>query len=175
MYQHQFHPTILRAYDIRGIIGKTLFAEDAYAIGAGFAQIIKQKSNKDHVKIAVGYDGRTSSPMLAEALVSGLVDGGAEVISIGMGPTPMLYFADITLDCDGAIQITGSHNPKDYNGFKMVAGHKSFFADDIQTLGAMMAKGIALSSKGSHVEHEIYDDYIARLSDDAVELDGQFV
>ena len=175
MYQHQFHPTILRAYDIRGIIGKTLFAEDAYAIGAGFAQIIKQKSGKDHVKIAVGYDGRTSSPMLAEALVSGLVDGGAEVISIGMGPTPMLYFADITLDCDGAIQITGSHNPKDYNGFKMVAGHKSFFADDIQTLGAMMAKGIALSSKGSHVEHGIFDDYIARLLDDAVALDGQFV
>lgn len=175
VHQHIFHPTILRAYDIRGIVGTTLSEKDAFAIGAGFAHIIAKRSGLSSPKIAVGYDGRISSPMLAEALTDGLVCGGAHVIEIGMGPTPMLYFADRALACDGAIQITGSHNPKDYNGFKMVCAHQSFYADDISALGALMAQGITLPKPGSRTQISVFDDYIARLAQDATPLLGHFV
>ena len=174
-HQHHFHPTILRAYDIRGIVGTTLFDEDAFAIGVGFAHIIAKRSGSASPKIAVGYDGRISSPKLAAALTDGLVQGGAHVVEIGMGPTPMLYFADRNLACDGAIQITGSHNPKDYNGFKMVCAHQSFYGDDITALGEMMAQGVTLPQKGARSELSVFDDYIARLAQDATPLMGHFV
>ncbi len=174
-FQHQFHPTILRAYDIRGIIGKTLSEADAFAIGVGFAAIVATRQAKPQPKIAIGYDGRISSPALSKALSDGLVAGGAEVHNIGMGPTPMLYFADRRLGCDGAIQITGSHNPKDYNGFKMVIGHQSFYGDDITMLGQMMADGITLGTSGSATNLSVFDDYINRLIEDAPLGEGSFV
>ena len=174
-FSHKFHPTILRAYDIRGIIGQTLSEDDAYAIGVGFAHITAKRQEIAMPKIAVGYDGRISSPGLSKALINGLKAGGARVLSIGMGPTPMLYFADRELSCDGAIQITGSHNPKDYNGFKMVIGHSSFYGDDITALGAMMAQGITLHSQGISEDVAIFDDYIARLVKDAPTLGDCFV
>ncbi|HEX4874256.1 MAG TPA: phosphomannomutase, partial [Sphingorhabdus sp.] len=122
---HIFHPTSLREYDIRGIIGETLGAEDAYAIGRGFATLLGRAGGK---KVAVGYDGRTSSPMLEEALIRGINDSGLDAVSVGMGPTPMLYYAEAVLeDVDGGIQITGSHNPANYNGFKMVFQGRPFF------------------------------------------------
>ena len=114
--QHHFHPTILRAYDIRGIVGETLFPEDAYAIGLGFAQKVRQAGGQH---VVIGRDGRLSSPDLSAALAEGLVDGGMTVRDIGTGPTPKLYFADIHLNADAAIQVTGSHNPPTHNGFKI--------------------------------------------------------
>ena len=138
---HHFHPTILRSYDIRGIVGQTLSTSDAFAIGLGFAHIIAHDNEtKDTPHIAMGRDGRLTSPELAEALARGLQAGGAKVSDIGVGPTPMLYFADRILHCDGAIQIK-VHNP-DYNGFKMVKRHASFFSDDIQALGALLEDGV---------------------------------
>ena len=175
LFQHDFNTTILRAYDIRGIIGKTLFNEDAYAIGAVFAQEIAKRQNVCTPKIALGYDGRLSSPDLAQALSDGLVAGGAEVYHIGLGPTPMLYFADRHLDCDGAIQITGSHNPKDYNGFKMVCGHRSFYGDDIIGLGKQAASGVTLNKTGRAQSYDVFDAYIARLLQDAPACEGSFV
>ena len=175
MFSHDFDQTILRAYDIRGIVGTTLFADDAYAIGVGFAHCVRQKQSRSSLKIAVGYDGRISSPELSKALIEGLVAGGADVINIGMGPTPLLYFADIKLDCDGAIQITGSHNPKDYNGFKMVCDHRSFFADDIQNLGQILAKGIDLPIAGTATNQDLMPDYITKLISESYALDGAFV
>ncbi|MEI2602107.1 phosphomannomutase/phosphoglucomutase, partial [Acinetobacter baumannii] len=86
-------------------------------------------------RVAVGYDGRLSSPELEAALVGGLTAVGVDVVRIGMGPTPMLYYAEATLEVDGGIEITGSHNPAEYNGFKMVLQHKPFFGADIQDLG----------------------------------------
>ena len=174
-FTHIFHSTILRAYDIRGIFGTTLFEDDAYAIGVGFAHITATRQACTKPKIAVGYDGRLSSPALSQALIKGLKDGGADVLSIGMGPTPMLYFADRDLSCDGAIQITGSHNPKDYNGFKMVIGHRSFYGDDITALGAMMAQGVPLSKDGTSQEVAVFEAYIARLLEDAPNLSDNFV
>lgn len=158
--KHKFHPTILRSYDIRGQVGVTLSPDDAFAIGVGFGQQLKTSSRG---RVAVGRDGRLSSPQLAAALIDGLRQAGCHVYDIGVGPTPMLYFADRHLSCDGAIQVTGSHNPPDYNGFKMVRGHQSYFGDDIQTLGAACAAGISLGAGGSVEELSVFDSYIDRL------------
>lgn len=163
---YQFHPTSLREYDIRGIIGETLGADDAYAIGRGFATLIARAGGKS---VAVGYDGRTSSPMLEEALVKGLNESGIHAVRVGEGPTPMLYYASEALDVDGGIQITGSHNPPNYNGFKMVFQGRPFFGADIQLLGTMAAagdwiEGDAALAGSEHID--IMDRYIDRLVED---------
>jgi phosphomannomutase len=157
---HQFHPTSLREYDIRGIIDETLGEADAYAIGRGFGTLVARAGGS---KVVVGYDGRLSSPILEAALVKGLNESGIHAVRVGEGPTPMLYYAEAVLDVDGGIQITGSHNPANYNGFKMVFHHGPFFGADIQKLGTMAASGDwATGSAGS--EHlEIMDRYTARL------------
>ena len=164
---HQFHQSILRAYDIRGIVGDTLFEADAYAIGRAFAMLMSQQSGRDTPHIALGRDGRLSAPSLAKAVGKGLVDGGARVSDIGVGPTPMLYFADRHLSCDGAIQVTGSHNPPSHNGFKLVANHQSFFGDDIINLGNAAADGVPVKTGGSISDYSVQDAYVQRLADDA--------
>lgn len=159
---HIFHPTTLREYDIRGIIGETLGVDDAYAIGRGFATLLGKAGGKC---VAVGYDGRVSSPMLEEALVRGITDAGLDAVRIGLGPTPKLYYAEAVLeDVDGGIQITGSHNPANYNGFKMVFQGRPFFGDDIQQLGRIAAAGDWASGKGSARHLDIMDRYVAQLA-----------
>ena len=110
-------PTILREYDIRGIVGDTLKPEDVRAIGRAFGTMVVRGGGRS---VAVGYDGRLSSPALEAALVEGLAATGVDVYRIGLGPTPMLYFAAHHLGADGGMMITGSHNPPEYNGIKMV-------------------------------------------------------
>ncbi len=163
---HQFHSTVLREYDIRGIIGETLGAQDAYAIGRGFGTLIARASKADGggKLVAVGWDGRVSSPMLAEALVQGLNASGVNVRRVGMGPTPMLYYAEASAeDVDGGIQITGSHNPANYNGFKMVFRGRPFFGADILRLGEMAAAGDWDVGTGTVEDVDIIDAYIDRL------------
>ena len=157
---HTFHPTSLREYDIRGIIGETLGNEDAYAIGRGFGTLIARAGGKS---VAVGYDGRVSSPILEEALVRGLNDAGIHAVRLGMGPTPMLYYAEAVKDVDGGIQITGSHNPATYNGFKMVFQGRPFFGADILLLGKMAAEGDWASGSAGSEQIDIMDEYVARL------------
>jgi len=158
---HQFHSTVLREYDIRGIIGETLGAEDARAIGRGFGTLMKRAGG---TKVAVGYDGRVSSPMLEHALIEGLNASGVNVRRIGMGATPMLYYAEASAeDVHGGIQITGSHNPANYNGFKMVFQGRPFFGADIQRLGAMAAAGDWDDGTGSVESVEILERYVERL------------
>lgn len=161
---HQFHSTSLREYDIRGILGKTLGAEDADAIGRGFGTLIRRAGGNC---VAVGYDGRESSPMLEEALVKGLTATGCNVVRVGLGPTPMLYYAEASMDdVDGGIMITGSHNPPDYNGFKMVFQGGPFFGADIQKLGAMAAAGDwdDKGDTGTSREQPMLDAYIDRIT-----------
>jgi phosphomannomutase len=157
---HQFHPTTLREYDIRGIIGETLGEADAYAIGRGFGTRVVRLGGS---RVAVGYDGRLSSPMLEAALVRGLNDCGVHAVRIGMGPTPMLYYAEAVEQVDGGIQITGSHNPANYNGFKMVLQGGPFFGADIQSLGAMAQAGDWASGTAGSETIDIADRYAARL------------
>ena len=160
MLSHTLHRSCLREYDIRGVVGDTLFEEDAYAIGRTFGTILKRSGG---TRVAVGRDGRLSSPPFEAQLVKGLTDAGCDVVRIGVGPTPMLYYAEATEDVDGGIQITGSHNPADYNGFKMVMRHASFFGEDIQTLGAMAAAGDWEAGTGTVSDLAIEDAYVERL------------
>jgi len=157
---HRFDPTSLREYDIRGIVGKTLGTADADAIGRGFGTRVRRAGG---TRVAVGYDGRLSSPELETALIGGLTAAGVDVVRIGMGPTPMLYYAEATLEVDGGIEITGSHNPSDYNGFKMVLQHKPFFGADIQDLGRMAEEGDWETGEGTVSTADIEDDYVGRL------------
>ena len=158
---HKFHPTVLREYDIRGIIGETLGPDDARAIGRGFGTRIVRAGGK---RVAVGYDGRVSSPILEHALVEGLNASGVDVVRVGMGPTPMLYYAAASLEqVDGGIQITGSHNPANYNGFKMVFEGRPFFGPDILDLGVLAEAGDWTSGNGTHETIDIEDEYVDRL------------
>jgi phosphomannomutase len=161
---HEFDPTILREYDIRGIVGKTLSAADARAIGQAYALTLAEAHGS---RLAVGYDGRLTSPELEAALVDGLRAEGAEVVRIGRGPTPMLYYAAATLGVDGGIMVTGSHNPPDYNGFKFVFLGKSFYGAAIQRLGETARRlGAPRSNRGGIQERAIREDYVARLARD---------
>lgn len=169
MKSHQFHPTVLREYDIRGIVGETLDEADAYAIGRGFATLLRRSGGS---KVAVGYDGRTSSPVLEAALVEGLTASGVDVVRVGMGPTPMLYYAEASAeDVQGGIQITGSHNPANYNGFKMVFLGRPFFGEDIQNLGRMAAQGDWIEGSGSSEGREVLHAYVDRLVEGLAGID----
>jgi phosphomannomutase len=150
----------LREYDIRGVIGKTLGPADAYAVGRSFGTLIRRDGG---TKVAVGRDGRASSPALQSELIRGLTGTGVDVVRVGLGPTPMLYYAEAELDVDGGIMITGSHNPSDYNGFKMVFFGRAFFGADIKNLGAMAAAGDWDSGDGKVSDEVVIDDYVARL------------
>ena len=174
---HHFDPTILRQYDIRGQMGKTLSETDAYFIGLGFGSIIRTampasskmggpkiaSSKIGGPKIAIGRDGRLSSPALAAALIEGLMASNCHVFDCGIVATPMLYFADRHYACDASIQVTGSHNPPDYNGFKLVRAHKSFFGTDIQHLAQHCATALPTTSGGSCEHIDILPPYISRI------------
>jgi phosphomannomutase len=159
---HRFDPTSLREYDIRGVVGKTLGEADARAIGRGFATLLRRSGG---TRVAVGRDGRHSSPLLEAALIEGLTTSGVDVVRTGLGPTPMLYYAEAVLEVDGGVQITGSHNPAEYNGFKMVLQHKPFFGAQIQELGRMAADGDwdEAETPGTVGDADIEDDYVGRL------------
>jgi len=163
-FTHRFDPTSLREYDIRGVVGKTLHAADAFAIGRTFGTVVARGGGS---RVAVGYDGRLTSPDLEQALVDGLKASGMTVLRIGRGPTPMLYYAATTRQTDGAVMVTGSHNPPDYNGFKMMLGRKPFFGEQIQQLGQMAATGdVVTEAQGSDQAVDVLADYLDRLVQD---------
>src|SRR5262249_36727126 len=125
--------------------------------------VVAEKGGK---AVAVGRDGRLSSPTLEAAVVDGLAASGMEVVRVGLGPTPMLYFAASTLPVDAGIMVTGSHNPPTHNGFKMMLQKKPFFAGDIQKLGKIAGAGAYRTGKGSVREEAVLDAYVARLLKD---------
>ncbi|MEJ6022345.1 phosphomannomutase/phosphoglucomutase [Ramlibacter sp. PS4R-6] len=145
----QFSPSIFKAYDIRGVVPSTLNEQVAQALGLAFGTVAQRQGEKT---VAVGRDGRLSGPQMSAALVRGLVASGVDVIDIGMATTPMLYFATNTL-CSSGIQVTGSHNPKDYNGFKMVLAGRAIYGDDIQELRRLMEEGGKPAAKPGNVRN----------------------
>jgi len=185
-FSHHFDPTVLREYDIRGVVGRTLHPADAFAIGRVFGSMLAEA---DRVakgagagdaaatgggaalgvgkRVAVGYDGRLTSPDLEQAVVDGLRASGVEALRVGRGPTPMLYYAAAKLETDGAIMVTGSHNPPDYNGFKMMWGRKPFFGQQILQIGKLAETGkVVPEAAGGEQAVAIADDYVARLLTD---------
>jgi phosphomannomutase len=157
---HNFRPEILREYDIRGQVEKTLFPEDALAVGLAFGTYVRRKGGKT---VCVGYDGRESSPVFAEQVVAGLMATGIDVEVVGIGPTPMLYFTVKDHVADGGIMITGSHNPSDYNGFKMTLQTGPVFGEAVQELGRIAAAGDYELGQGSVKTTDIQDKYVDRL------------
>ncbi|MEQ8228645.1 MAG: phosphomannomutase/phosphoglucomutase [Rhodospirillales bacterium] len=160
---HRFDPSILREYDIRGTVGTTLGADDFFAIGRAFGTVLARDGGKS---AATGYDGRLSSPELEAALSQGLRAAGIDVVRVGRGPTPMLYFATHHLNTDAGLMVTGSHNPPEFNGVKMVKQGKSFFGADIRQLGEMAAAGDYAAGNGAETSEDILDAYVARLLQD---------
>ncbi|MFC0589957.1 phosphoglucomutase/phosphomannomutase PgmG [Novosphingobium aquiterrae] len=161
MKSHRFDPAILREYDVRGEVGRQLGIADAEALGRGFATVLREAGGST---VVVGRDGRVSSPGLEEALVGGLRAGGVDVVRIGLGPTPMLYFAEASMEqVQGGIQVTGSHNPADHNGFKIVFGGRPFCGEDLRELGRRAALGDWSAGQGGCEEVQILGTYVERL------------
>jgi phosphomannomutase len=163
MTGHRFDPTILREYDIRGVVDETLNRDDARAIGRAFGTMVADAGG---TTVCVGYDGRLSSPGFETAVAEGLTACGLEAVKIGLGPTPMLYFAVHTLGADGGIMVSGSHNPPQYNGFKMMMGKAPFYGEDIRRLGEIAAAGAFASGTGRARENPVFDAYVERLAAD---------
>ena len=158
--KHSFHSTLLREYDIRGVVGDTLFEADARAIGRGFGTRIIENGG---TSVATGRDGRHSSPAMEQALAEGLASTGLTVHRVGGCATPGLYFAVHHLGAGGGVMVTGSHNPPDYNGFKMMIGTGPFFGADIQALGTLAAAGGFVAGNGTLINEDIADAYVTRL------------
>ena len=159
----QVSASIFKAYDIRGVVPATIDEPVAEALGLAFGTEARRLG--EHT-VAVGRDGRLSGPALSAALIRGLVAAGVEVIDIGLATTPMLYFAAATLCCSG-IQVTGSHNPKDYNGFKMVLAGRAIYGEDIQALRRRMETESHLRAEGGRVRTvDVADSYRDRIVGD---------
>lgn len=163
MTGHRFHPSILREYDIRGVFGETLSADDARAVGRSFGSVVRSRGGG---RVAVGCDGRISTPVLEHALIEGLLASGVNVVRIGLGPSPMLYFAatpgsgGLAPEVQGGVQVTGSHNPANHNGFKMVLEGAPFFGTDIVDLGRIAEEGAWTSGKGSIEDADVSNAYV---------------
>jgi phosphomannomutase/phosphoglucomutase len=159
--------SIFKAYDIRGIIGKTLNASVARQIGQAFGTAARAKGEQ---VVIIGRDGRLSGPELAQALAAGLQSTGVNVIDLGVVATPMLYFATQVLDSQSGIMVTGSHNPPDYNGFKMVLAGEAIYGDTIQGLYQAIRQGQFAQGEGSSVgtlrTHDIRQAYLERITGD---------
>ena len=162
MIQHQFNPSILREYDIRGTFNDNLTIKDAYALGQRFGFFVKSENGQS---ICVGRDGRLSSPDLTSALIEGIRSQGMDVFDIGIGPTPMLYYSIKYFEADAGIMVTGSHNPAQDNGFKMALKERPFFGQDIQKLGKTIpACTSIIGTLSTHAE--VKEKYCERLLQD---------
>ena len=161
------NPSIFREYDIRGLADKDFSTDLAESLGLAYAEYIRSKKrSSDAIRVSVGRDCRLTSDKYADALISGLTRGGLDVVRIGICPTPLTYFSLFHLGVDGAIMVTGSHNPAEYNGFKICVGKDTLHGSQIQELRALIEKGSKPTGrKGSVSEYDIippYVDYIVK-------------
>ena len=154
---------IFRAYDIRGIVGRTLTAPLVRDIGRALGTVGRERGAP---AFAVCRDGRLSGPELSNSLMEGLAAAGADVVDIGMGPTPLAYFAAHHLGCGSCVAVSGSHNPPDYNGLKMVVGGNALYGDDIQDLRKRIEKNLFASGSGKRTTADVLDAYIERIAGD---------
>ncbi len=167
---HRFDSVIIREYDIRGIVGKNLNVPDATALGRAFGTMVKRAGGE---RVMVGYDGRTHSPGFEAGVVEGLISTGLHVERIGMGPTPMLYFSVYHRHADAGVMVTGSHNPSDQNGFKMMmaqhlTGGGPVYGDKIKEIARLALKGDYEVGQGRSEKIDLREAYVTRLMQDCV-------
>src|SRR5215469_4321777 len=149
--------TIFREYDIRGIADEELLSSDVTDLGRALGTYLQRLSGNS---INIGRDCRLSSRRLRDALMEGLIDSGCEVTDIGVVPTPLLYYSAVHLEADGAIMITGSHNPSEFNGFKTVCGSGTLHGEAIQDVRRLIEAGDFLKSHGMHAETDVSQFYL---------------
>lgn len=155
---------IFRQYDIRGIVGKDLDAEVAQAVGRAFGSHVRASTGKGAPRVAVGHDNRLTSPELAAGLIEGLRATGVDVLFVGTVPTPVLYWSEATFGTDAGVQITGSHNPPEWNGIKMSVGRGSLYGDAIQGLLRRIQESDYAQGRGALAEEEVLDRYVADVA-----------
>ena len=151
---------IFRQYDIRGIVGEDLDAEVTEAVGRAFGSRVRLDSSSRSPTVAVGYDNRSTSPALAKGLIAGIRSAGVDVLDIGTVPTPVLYWSEVTLGADAGVQITGSHNPPEWNGIKMPHGGSSLYGDAIQDLLRSIQASNFTSGSGGYERIMVLDHYV---------------
>lgn len=161
--RQQVSQSIFRAYDIRGVVGDGLNEESAYWIGRAVAA---QSQLQGQTSIAVGRDGRLSSPQLSEALIQGITEGGSDVINLGLVPTPVVYFATHSLDTKSCVMVTGSHNPPEYNGFKVVINGQTLASEGIQALYQRIQDNQLSLGDGKEQQLDLLPQYLERISGD---------
>jgi phosphomannomutase/phosphoglucomutase len=159
--QQIVNPSIFRAYDIRGVVGKTLTADSIYLIGRAIGALAIESGEKN---IAVARDGRLSGPTLVAALCDGILSTGCNVINLGVVPTPVLYYATYELDTRSGVMLTGSHNPPDYNGLKIVMNGKTLAEDGIQDLYRRIVENRLCDGSGVATEIHILDRYLHKIT-----------
>ena len=151
---------IFRQYDIRGIVGEDLDPEVTEAVGRAFGSRVRRDANSSSPTVAVGCDNRTTSPALAEGLISGIRSAGVDVFDVGTVPTPVLYWSEVKLGTDAGVQITGSHNPPEWNGIKMTYGGSSLYGDAIQDLLHSIQASNFTSGSGGYERLTVLDRYV---------------
>ena len=151
---------IFRQYDIRGIVGEDLDPEVTEAVGRAFGSRVRRDANSSSPTVAVGCDNRTTSPALAEGLISGMRSVGVDVFDVGTVPTPVLYWSEVKLGTDAGVQITGSHNPPEWNGIKMTYGGSSLYGDAIQDLLHSIQASNFTSGSGGYERLTVLDRYV---------------
>jgi phosphomannomutase/phosphoglucomutase len=166
------NPGIFRQYDIRGIWGQDLTHEDVELIGRGYSTYLLRSVNMDRAKISVGWDARLHSPEIRDRLIKGLTESGVDVIDLGMCPTPLQYYSMYHLPVDGGIMITGSHNPPEFNGFKLSVGRGTIFGNAIQDIRKIIDENDFRSGEGALEEYPIRNDYINYVKDKFGSLSG---
>ncbi len=164
-----FSSHIFREYDIRGVYNSDFDLAFAKKLGRAFATYLQSQS-KEPLKLSVGFDARLSSPAIAESVIQGFLMSGAKVYNLGLITTPMSYFSMFEMNLSGGIMVTGSHNPPEYNGFKLSKGKTTIFGDQIQTLKGIMESQDFISGQGSVVDHDISPAYIERYKKEFLDL-----
>ncbi|MBL7687761.1 MAG: phosphomannomutase/phosphoglucomutase [Bdellovibrionaceae bacterium] len=169
-------PVIFKEYDIRGVVDEQFDAAFAYDLGRAYVTFVTRRAGKPKLKIALGYDARLSSPTLAANLERGITDSGSDVIRLGLVTTPISYFACFALEVDGAFMVTGSHNPPEYNGFKISVGKTTIYGADIQELRKIIEARDYVTgpggNKGGAEDHDIFPQYVARYREEFKNLSG---
>lgn len=168
------NPVIFREYDIRGVVGRDFDEEFAFDLGRAYATFVTERTNKQKLTVSIGYDARLSSPGLAKAVERGLNQSGVDVIRLGLVTTPISYFSCFAkaISVDGAFMITGSHNPPEYNGFKISVGKTTIYGDDIQELHHIIRAKRNLSATGTSRDHDIFPEYVERYKEEFKSLAG---
>ncbi|MBC7458976.1 MAG: phosphomannomutase, partial [Bdellovibrionaceae bacterium] len=159
-------PIIFREYDIRGVYNKQFDNEFAYHLGKALCSFIYKKTNKKDLRLSLGHDARTSCGPLIEALQRGFMESGAHVYMLGLVTSPISYYSTFNLNLDGAIMVTGSHNPPEYNGFKISVGTTTIHGADIQTLQKIINEKDYITGNGNSEVHDIFPSYLDRYKDE---------